>query len=152
MPPETNKPNREYSAGGIVYKKQNDQLLILLIRTSGTTAQERDNVWTFPKGHINEGESDEIAAIREVREESGVNAKIIQNLGKSQYSFISHKQKIDKMVSWYIMEYISGSIDDHDDEVAEVKWLDINEVSAQLIYQLDKDNLEKVKQFLETNV
>lgn len=146
---ESNNVKREFSAGGIVFKKQDDQLLILIIRTSGATAEERNNVWSFPKGHIDEGESAEIAALREVREESGVDAKIVQSLGSSQYSFVFNSESITKTVDWYLMEYVSGSIEDHDDEVAEVRWVDLDTAKAQLTFQLDRDNLEKAKQFLK---
>jgi len=147
----TTEVTNEFSAGGIVYKKQDDQLLILLIRTSGATATERDNVWTFPKGHIDEGEDSETAALREVREESGVVAKIIDTLPATEYSFVGFGKNIHKTVNWYLMEYVFGNITDHDDEVAEVRWIGIDDANAQLTYKLDRENLERVKNILNAN-
>jgi ADP-ribose pyrophosphatase YjhB (NUDIX family) len=83
----TTEVKKEYSAGGIVYQKQDDQLLILLIRTSGATPEERDNVWGFPKGHLEDGEDARTAALREVREEAGVEARITKDLEPTEYSF-----------------------------------------------------------------
>lgn len=90
---------QDYCAGGLVFYQQ--QLVIL----------ERSNkVWLFPKGHIDPGESASEAAIREVKEECGLTALILTELGETSYSFVENHQDHHKKVQWYLMEAVSGTM------------------------------------------
>lgn len=73
------KITREFSAGGVVYKKEVTKTTFLIIKPSGS------NRWQLPKGIIDEGESSKDAAVREVREEGGVEVELLEKLGTSQY-------------------------------------------------------------------
>ncbi len=86
----------DYCAGGLVFLNNK---LVTLKRFNG--------VWLFPKGHIDPGETPEIAAMREVKEESGLSAKIIGDLGESSYTFFERGEKHFKTVHWYLMEALS---------------------------------------------
>ncbi|MBX4187282.1 MAG: NUDIX domain-containing protein [Candidatus Doudnabacteria bacterium] len=137
------KWKREISAGGVVFKKDGSQTFILLIQPSGQTAN-KDLVWTFPKGHLDNQKAEE-AAVREVKEEGGVNAKIIANLGSYKYTFVWEGENIFKIVTYYLMEYVDGDPADHDHEVAEAKWFEIAEAEKNLTYKIDKEVIEKAK-------
>jgi diadenosine hexaphosphate hydrolase (ATP-forming) len=90
---------QEFCAGGLVFFAGK---LVILRRFNG--------VWLFPKGHIDPGETPEIAAIREVWEESGLSARIIGKLDETSYTFSEHGDKHFKTVSWFLMETDSDRI------------------------------------------
>src|SRR5437868_3609077 len=117
---------QEFSAGGIVFKKEKAQILILVCQHS------QHHGWVFPKGFIGDkimGESKEATALREVEEETGVRGKILQPLEPITYWYITvGKERRKKTVYYYIMEYVSGDIADHDFEMENVEWLPVNEV------------------------
>lgn len=144
---------KEISAGGIVYKKENSRIFILLIspapRESATKEAFR-TIWTFPKGWggDHEGESIETTALREVKEEGGVEAKLVQDLGEVQYFFRWQEANVYKTVKFFLMEYIGGNPEDHDHEVDEAKWFEIGEVEGKLVYKTDKEVFEKAKKIL----
>jgi 8-oxo-dGTP pyrophosphatase MutT (NUDIX family) len=86
-------------AGGIVYRQDDGAFLYLIV-----TAQQNPDHWVFPKGHIEPGETPEMAALREVSEETGVRGKIIQPIGASQFRTNSETVR----VLFYLMEYLGG--------------------------------------------
>src|SRR4051812_1090371 len=106
------KWKREISAGGIVYKKQHGRVFILLVKPTQSQRQPDDPKWGFPKGHIGDklvGEKPEQAALREVAEEGGVETKIVEKLGSIKYNFVWESENIFKIVTFYLMEYVSGN-------------------------------------------
>jgi len=90
---------QEYCAGGLVFI--NGKLLAL---------ERYNKVWLFPKGHIDPGETAPEAALREVKEESGLAARIIERLGQSSYSFLESGTEHFKTVEWFLMEAEPGKI------------------------------------------
>ncbi len=130
------------SAGGIVYKKEGDEVLWLI------TQHSQHKGWTFPKGLVgdkNKNENEETAALREVEEEGGVKVKIVnpQPLTAS-YAFKLDGFLIKKTVYYYLMEYISGDPKDHDWEVSEAKFITAEEMRKLLSFKKDKDAFEKI--------
>src|SRR5262249_24287518 len=99
---------KQVSAGGLVYRDREKQLEVALILRRSLSGQP---VWGLPKGWVEPGESLEGAALREVKEETGVTARIIEKLGDIQYQFYSKEEKsyIQKTVHFYLMEYLSGN-------------------------------------------
>lgn len=135
----------EFSAGGIVFKKEGDNILILLCQHS------QHHGWVFPKGLIGdhvENETKEATAIREVKEETGALGKIIDPLPPTTYWYIWDKEKIKKTVYFFLMEYISGNIIEHDTEMENVEWLPINKVEKRLSYKSDKEVWENAKKLI----
>lgn len=133
---------RGFSAGGVVFKKDGRGFRWLIIKPAGT---ER---WQLPKGRIDKGEGSEAAALREVEEEGGVEAKLVKKIGASQYFFTFQGQKIFKTVVYFLMEYLSDSKDGHDHEVDEIAFLDFEEALGRLTYKDDKEILKKAKDLL----
>jgi len=132
----------EHSAGGIVFKKEKDKILILVTQHSG------HHGWVFPKGLIDEGEDKAATALREVREEGGVEAKIIQELPAVEYFYKFEGQTIKKKVTYFLMEYISGNIEDHDWEMEAAEWLPVDQVEDRLSYKTDKQVFSEAKKLL----
>jgi len=128
----------QFSAGGIIYKKARsassgqDEIFILVSQHS------QHHGWVFPKGLIDEKENKEQAALREVKEEVGVDGKIIRALNPVTYWFVMEGEKIRKTVYYFIMEYAGGDITKHDHEMENVEWLPIEKVEERLTYKSDK--------------
>ncbi|MDY6985095.1 MAG: NUDIX hydrolase [Candidatus Thermoplasmatota archaeon] len=127
----------EISAGGVVVK---DAAHVLLAR--------RAEHWQLPKGLVENGEKTEETAIREVKEETGINARIIKPLGKINYWYHREGKRIYKAVYFFLMEAISGDIKEHDSEMDEVRWFEMDEALEKIAYRNEKDILEKVKKEL----
>lgn len=136
------KTEWEFSAGGIVFKKENEKLEILLIRVK--------NRWSFPKGNIEKGEPKDKAALREVKEETGVDAEIIKYLGEVDYWYNTGLTKIHKFVYYYLMKYAGGEIVPQKEEIDEAKFIPVEEVEKVLTYPTDKEMFEKALKELKS--
>jgi len=134
---------REFSAGGAVYKKDNGQILWLVCKHSGY------HQWVLPKGLIDEGEKAEETAVREVAEECGIKTKIIAKIpDPEKYIYTMNGVKIFKLVQYFLMEYISGDIANHDFEMEAVEWLDYDAARSLLNWHGAKTVLEKAQKLL----
>jgi 8-oxo-dGTP pyrophosphatase MutT (NUDIX family) len=116
---------RERSYGGVVVHEGN----VLVIAPAG-----RPEVTTLPKGRGQPGESDEQTAAREVREETGVNARIVERLGTVEYWYRRSGLRVFKTVGYYLCDYVSGDTADHDDEVDEARWMPLERAQTELSY------------------
>ncbi|MBI2028671.1 MAG: NUDIX domain-containing protein [Candidatus Levybacteria bacterium] len=143
----------QFSAGGVVYKKESGQTFILVAQHS------QHHGWVFPKGLIDKKESGirnqesrretkEEAALREVREETGVDAKIIKALTPVEYWFKFQNETIKKKVYYFLMKYVSGDISKHDLEMENVEWLPIDVVEKRLTYPSDKKVWQEAKKII----
>lgn len=122
----------EFDAGGIVYRKtQGSQPKIVLILDSY-------NRWTFPKGHIEKGEKTEVAALREIAEETGVpqeKLRIIKLLKKVDYWFRLEGELIHKYVYFYLVESSEEKLSPQFSEIKDAKWIDIDEAFKKISYK-----------------
>ncbi len=135
----------EYSAGGVVIKRDKGTVEVLLCQHS------QHHGWVFPKGIIGdtkENEGKEDTAIREVKEECGVDATIIKPLTPVTYWYQWEGEKRKKTVYYFLMDYVGGDITKHDDEMENVEWLDQEDVSMRLTYPSDKKVWEEVREIL----
>ena len=137
----------EISAGGVVFRRRNSGAEVAMISLKG------GEVWALPKGLVEKGESLEEAALREVREETGLSAKIVERIDKIDYWFYwkegDEKVKHHKIVYFYLMEYTGGSTADHDQEVEEVRWFPIDEAIEIASYKTERKVLEKAKEMIQ---
>jgi len=124
---------REFSAGGIVLK--NGKVLL--------TKHSQNHHWSFPKGLIDPGQTPPEAAVREVREEGGVEAEILDKVGYNKYVYTLNEEKIFKVVTYFLMKYVSGDPKDHDWEVEEAGWYTPEDALKQLTFSQDKALLKK---------
>ena len=138
---------REFSAWGIVYKKSQDtrnkkQIILWLVRRPRPNPEYRGNLgWSFPKGWIDEGEKSEEAALREVREEGGVEAKIIKKLPTIKTFFRDKGELVLKFITYFVMEWEKDVPEGHDQETEEVKWVTKEEASDMLAFKNEKELL-----------
>ena len=97
----------------------------------------------LPKGHVDEGETPEQAAAREVREEAGVTAELVGKLGDVRYWYQRAGRRIPKVVSFYLFSYVSGDPSDHDHEIEEARWMALEEARLALSYPGEREMIER---------
>jgi 8-oxo-dGTP pyrophosphatase MutT (NUDIX family) len=129
---------REFSAGGVLVRTIRGRPMVAAIRPRG-----RERVWALPKGHIDEGETASETAMREVREETGVEGRLVEKLGDIRYVYTARwegedGERIFKVVSFFLLRAGRGRIGEIDEamrvEVAEASWLPLDEAPQLLSY------------------
>lgn len=136
---------RHFSAGGAVYRTISGKTEWLLIRPARTSR------WQLPKGTIDEGETSDITAVREVFEETGVQALITQKIDTVRYFFAQKGERVFKSVVFYLMESKGEEPKIEEKwahEVDEAVWLDYNEGYSRLTYKGEKEILKKAQDLL----
>jgi 8-oxo-dGTP pyrophosphatase MutT (NUDIX family) len=102
-------------------------------------AADGSKVLALPKGHPEEGESPVDAALREVREEAGVDARLIEPLGDVRYWYTRDGRRVAKIVSFFLLEYVSGEVEDHDFEVEQARWMALEDAARELSYAGERE-------------
>jgi 8-oxo-dGTP pyrophosphatase MutT (NUDIX family) len=102
-------------------------------------AADGSRVLALPKGHVDPGETPIQAATREVREETGVVAEPVEELGESRYWYRRDGRTIGKRVSFFLFKYVKGDILDHDDEVEEARWIPLTEAETALSHTAERE-------------
>jgi ADP-ribose pyrophosphatase YjhB (NUDIX family) len=121
----------EFSAGGLVVDLAGEIPRGALI---GRTDRQGRLLWSLPKGHIEDGETAEQAAVREVAEETGISGVILGELGTIDFWFVADGRRIHKTVQHFLMRATGGELSDADVEVTEVAWVPLPLIAAQLAY------------------
>jgi 8-oxo-dGTP pyrophosphatase MutT (NUDIX family) len=112
-------------------------------------APDGSRVLALPKGHIDPGETALQAAEREVREETGVVAELVRELGEVRYWYRRDGRTIGKSVSFYLFSYVSGDTADHDDEVEEARWIGLKEAQRTLTHAAEREMVVRALAYLE---
>ena len=126
---------REISAGGVLVRVMRGRPMVAAIRPQG----KPEGLWALPKGKIDAGEDPAETAVREVWEETGVHARLLEKLGDVKYVYTRRDgERVFKIVSFYLLQAGRGRIDDIDEqmriEVAEARWLPLEEAPRLLAY------------------
>jgi 8-oxo-dGTP pyrophosphatase MutT (NUDIX family) len=136
---EVRKPGRvkhERSAGGLVLSRERGHYSGLLIGRS------TPRIWSLPKGHVEPNETIETAALREVQEETGIEATIIVKLSDIRYWFYANKTKHSKIVHFFLMRYVSGTPTPQVGEVDETLWARLDELPEMLTHVNERRLIE----------
>ncbi len=133
----------ETSAGGVVLDA--DQAMVALI---GRLDRRGRLLWSLPKGHIEEGETPEQTAVREVAEETGISSTVLRPLGTIDYWFVADNRRIHKTVHHFLQQATDGELSDADVEVTEVAWVALDELDERLAYADERRLVRKAREML----
>ena len=114
---------REFSAGGVLVRRLHGRWWVAAIRPQGKPA----GLWALPKGRLEPGEGAEATALREVREETGLEGVSLGKLGESRYVYTWEGERIFKVVSFFLLRYRRGRLAPDAIEVAEARWLPLED-------------------------
>jgi 8-oxo-dGTP pyrophosphatase MutT (NUDIX family) len=134
------------SAGGVVYRRNEDDTIDVVLASRRTRRGEL--AWGLAKGGIEEGESREAAAVREVQEETGLLAEIEADLGDTKYIYVWEDVRIRKTVHFFLMRSIGGNIDDRDDEMEEIRWFSLDRALKRAAYRGEREVLARAAERL----
>ena len=142
----TPKTTSEYSAGGVVYRRAEAGYEFVAVQRA------RHGDWSLPKGHIEKGESKEEAALREVKEETGIEAHIVADLQEVVYFYRRPKQGLTrKSVHYYLMEALTYNLGGPNWEVSESRWVPMSDADGLLSYANDKETIRLALVALDSN-
>lgn len=124
---------REFSAGGLVVRKMRGRSYIAAVRVKDGA------LLALPKGHIDAGETGAEAAVREVREETGIEGRLVEKLDDIRYWYTRGGSRVLKVVSFFLLSYCSGSVRNYQrDEVDGAEWIPLEEAPQRLAYKGEK--------------
>lgn len=131
----------ETSAGGLVLDGTDMAARAALIGRLDRRGRLR---WSLPKGHVEAGETNEAAAIREVAEETGITGRVLAPLGTIDFWFVAEGRRIHKTVHHYLLMAQSGELSDEDVEVEQVEWVPLSELEGRLAYDDERRLIQAV--------
>ena len=139
---------RQVSAGGVVYRHATGRAEVVLVRIGPKRR------WQLPKGIVDEGEKPEQTAVREVREEAGVDAQIAAPLDTIEYWYVGNERdgrrvRFHKFVHLFLLEYASGDVADHDHEVDEARWIPLEDASGMLAFESERKAMSQAAALIE---
>ena len=138
---------RAESAGGLVVRFGPEGGEIVL----GRRHRSREGTsWTLPKGTPAPGESTEETALREVREETGLDVEIVEPIGDIEYQFFQGGRRIHKIVHHFLMRPVGGDLGRHDHEFAEVRWVPLAEAPHILTYATEREIVDRALPSIES--
>jgi 8-oxo-dGTP pyrophosphatase MutT (NUDIX family) len=136
----------EHSAGGVVVRGNRGSYEVAL---AARRTRKGDLAWGLPKGLVEEGEDPERTALREVKEETGLEAEIRAPLGDISYWYVWDGDRVRKRVSFFLMEAVGGDTAIHDHEMEEVQWFSMAEAPRAASYRSERDILRRAAEALE---
>jgi 8-oxo-dGTP pyrophosphatase MutT (NUDIX family) len=134
---------REFSAGGVLVRRLRGRFWVAAIRPRG----KPEGTWALPKGLIDQGESGAETAVREVAEETGLAGRLEQKLGDVRYVYTRRGERVFKVVSFFLLRYSGGRIGElppgMEREVAEARWLPLEDAPRLLAYRGEREMAER---------
>jgi 8-oxo-dGTP pyrophosphatase MutT (NUDIX family) len=137
----------ETSAGGLVVDDAHANAAVI-----GRLDKRGTLLWSLPKGHIEAGETAEQAAVREVREETGIRSSVLRALGTIDYWFVVESRRVHKTVHHYLLSAQGGELSDDDIEVTEVAWVPLGELDQRLAYADERKLVRRALRMVRSGV
>ncbi len=148
---------REFSAGGVVVRYQRDRWWVAVIEPQ-SSADKRKAVLALPKGLIDQGEDPAQTAVREVREETGLEGEVVTKLADIRYMYVrswGDHQRVFKIVSFFLLRYSSGRVGDISPdmkvEVRDATWIPLDEAAQRLTYRGEREVAAKALAYTEAH-
>jgi 8-oxo-dGTP pyrophosphatase MutT (NUDIX family) len=142
----TFETKEQTSAGGVVYRRRGGKTEVALISVG------EQNRWQLPKGLVGRGESPVEAALREVREETGLACEAVAELERVEYWYFSkggaRRVRFHKFVHFFLMRHVSGDVSGHDDEVNEARWVALEEAEGMLAFKGERKALGQAREMI----
>lgn len=135
---------RATSAGGVVHRSVGGRTEILLVH------RRNPRLWALPKGTPDAGESLEETAIRETREETGIEVELEQPLESIRYFFVRGSTRFHKTVHFFLMRPTGGALELHDSEFDEVRWWPAEEALSVMTHATERSIVERAMEVLGT--
>jgi 8-oxo-dGTP pyrophosphatase MutT (NUDIX family) len=137
----------QISAGGVAFRRRDSGVEVAVVSVVPSRR------WQLPKGIIDAGESEETAALREVREEAGIECEIIEKIETVEYWYVAtargERVRYHKFVHFFLLKYVSGDVADHDREIAEARWVSAEEAVEMLAFKSEKEVVKKAQNLIE---
>jgi 8-oxo-dGTP pyrophosphatase MutT (NUDIX family) len=127
------KTSRAESAGGVVYRDRDGSIEVVLV------GRVEPETWGLPKGTPNKGETREETALRETREETGLQVRIVEPIDEITYWFVARQTRICKTVYYYLMQPVGGNTAEHDPEYDRVEWFSVDRALDVMTYTNEAD-------------
>ena len=131
----------QVSAGGAAFRINDGKIEFAIIAVNPSRR------WQLPKGLIDAGETEEQAALREVREEAGIECETLEKIETVEYWYFGNENgervRYHKFVHFFLMKYVSGDVKNHDTEVVEVRWVSPDEAIEMLAFEAERKVVEK---------
>ncbi|HEY2804162.1 MAG TPA: NUDIX domain-containing protein [Actinomycetota bacterium] len=140
------RTRREVSAGGVVYRRTEEDGVEIALASRRT--RRGDLAWGLPKGLIEEGEPKEATAVREAREETGLETGLEEPLGETSYFYVWDGVRVAKVVHFFLLRQTGGDVNDHDFEMEEVRWFSLADALGAASYEGEREVLERAAKLL----
>jgi 8-oxo-dGTP diphosphatase len=131
----------QISAGGVAFRRADSKIEVAVV------AVKPSRRWQLPKGLVDAGETEREAARREVREEAGIECEVLEKIETVEYWYFATQKgervRFHKFVHFFLLEYVSGDTGNHDREIAEARWVSIDEAIEMLAFKSEKSVVEK---------
>jgi 8-oxo-dGTP pyrophosphatase MutT (NUDIX family) len=138
---------QQVSAGGVAFRRRAGKIYVALISVGDEPR------WQLPKGLIGKTEETEAAAIREVREETGLETELVAPIERVEYWYFSgsgaKRVRFHKFVHFFLLRYKSGKTADHDHEVNEARWVEIGKAEEMLAFASEKKSVARAREMIE---
>jgi 8-oxo-dGTP pyrophosphatase MutT (NUDIX family) len=149
---------REFSAGGVVVRQMRGRWWLAAIEPAGRSESSKKSVLALPKGLVDAGENPEQTALREVQEETGVEAELLGKLGDIKYVYTrswGDRERVFKVVSFFLLRYKSGKLGDIAPEmrveVRRAEWIPLEDAPRQLTYKGEREMAAKALEYVTRN-
>lgn len=137
----------QISAGGVAFRIRDSKAEVAIVAVNPSRR------WQLPKGLIDAGETEAEAALREVREEAGLNCELGEKIEAVEYWYFAQNKgervRYHKFVHFFLLRYISGDTADHDHEIAEARWVSFDAAIEMLAFKSEKDVVRKAQNLIE---